>query len=76
MSPDDRVQLFDELPQKLYGNFCPLLVLEKVTAELLGYQPETAGRLMTTEFIDLKEMQTAAEALSLVRKELNYRNNL
>ena len=40
----------------------------KVTAELLGYAPETAGRLMTTEFIDLKEMQTAAEALSLVRK--------
>jgi len=30
----------------------------KVTAELLGYEPETAGRLMTTEFIDLKEMQS------------------
>ena len=44
----------------------------KVTAELLGYQPETAGRLMTTEFIDLKEMQTAEEALSLIRKRAPF----
>jgi len=29
MSPDDRVQLFDELPQKLYENFYLLLVLVK-----------------------------------------------
>ena len=29
MSPDDRVQLFDELPAKVVGNFYPLLVLAK-----------------------------------------------
>ena len=61
MSPDDRVQLFDELPAKVVRKFLSALSPgeRKVTAELLGYQPETAGRLMTTEFIDLKEMQTA-----------------
>ncbi len=70
MSPDDRVQLFDELPAKVVRKFLSALSPgeRKVTAELLGYEPETAGRLMTTEFIDLKEMQTAEEALSLVRK--------
>ena len=70
MSPDDRVQLFDELPAKVVRKLLSALSPgeRKVTAQLLGYEPETAGRLMTTEFIDLKEMQTAEEALSLVRK--------
>ena len=74
MSPDDRVQLFDELPAKVVRKFLSALSPgeRKVTAELLGYEPETAGRLMTTEFIDLKEMQTAEEALSLVRKRAAF----
>ncbi len=74
MSPDDRVQLFDELPAKVVRKFLSALSSgeRKVTAELLGYQPETAGRLMTTEFIDLKEMQTAQEALSLIRKRAPF----
>ncbi len=74
MSPDDRVQLFDELPAKVVRKFLSALSPgeRKVTAELLGYEPETAGRLMTTEFIDLKEMQTAQEALSMVRKRAPY----
>jgi len=74
MSPDDRVQLFDELPAKVVRKFLSALSPgeRKVTAELLGYQPETAGRLMTTEFIDLKEMQTAEEALLLIRKRAPF----
>ena len=74
MSPDDRVQLFDELPAKVVRKFLSALSPgeRKVTAELLGYEPETAGRLMTTEFIDLKEMQTAEEALALVRKRASF----
>jgi len=74
MSPDDRVQLFDELPAKVVRKFLSALSPgeRRVTAELLGYEPETAGRLMTTEFIDLKEMQTAEEALSLVRKRAPF----
>ncbi|MBK17066.1 MAG: magnesium transporter [Prochlorococcus sp. SP3034] len=74
MSPDDRVQLFDELPAKVVRKLLSALSPgeRKVTAQLLGYEPETAGRLMTTEFIDLKEMQTAEEALSLVRKRAPF----
>ena len=74
MSPDDRVQLFDELPAKVVKKFLSALSPgeRKVTAELLGYQPETAGRLMTTEFIDLKEMQTAQDALALIRKRAPF----
>ena len=33
-----------------------------------GYEAETAGRLMTTEYVALKENQTAAVALEIVRR--------
>jgi magnesium transporter len=70
MSPDDRVRLFDELPAKVVRRLQAELspAERRVTAQLLGYAPETAGRLMTTEFIDLKEFHSAAQALAIVRR--------
>ena len=70
MSPDDRARLFEELPAKVVRQLLSELSPEerRVTAELLGYEPETAGRLMTTEYIALKENQTAALALETVRR--------
>jgi magnesium transporter len=70
MSPDDRVRLFDELPAKVVRRLLAELspAERRVTAQLLGYQPETAGRLMTTEFIDLKEFHSAEQALAIVRR--------
>ena len=71
MSPDDRVRLFDELPAKVVRRLLAELSPSerKVTAQLLGYEPETGGRLMTTEFIDLKESYKAAQALAIVRRQ-------
>ena len=70
MSPDDRVDLFDELPAKVVRRLLAELspAERRVTAQLLGYEPETAGRLMTTEFIDLKEFHSVAQALTIVRR--------
>ena len=70
MSPDDRVRLFDELPAKVVRRLLMELspAERRVTAQLLGYEAETAGRLMTTEFIDLKEFHSAAQALTIVRR--------
>jgi len=70
MSPDDRVRLFDELPAKVVRRLLAELspAERRVTAQLLGYEPETAGRLMTTEFIDLKEFHSAAQALTIIRR--------
>ena len=70
MSPDDRARLFEELPAKVVRQLLSELSPEerRVTAELLGYEPETAGRLMTTEYVSLKENQTAAVALEIVRR--------
>ena len=40
----------------------------KIINELLKYPEDSAGSIMTTEFIDLKEDMTAEEALKRVRK--------
>jgi len=74
MSPDDRVRLFDELPAKVVRRLLAELSPEerRVTAQLLGYQSETAGRLMTTEFVDLKEFLTVSQALKLVRQRATF----
>ena len=70
MSPDDRVRLFDELPAKVVRRLLAELspAERRVTAQLLGYEAETAGRLMTTEYIDLKEFHSAEQALEIVRR--------
>jgi len=70
MSPDDRVRLFDELPAKVVRDLLTRLspAERRVTAEMLGYGSGTAGRLMTNEFIDLKEFHSAAQALDIVRR--------
>ena len=74
MSPDDRVRLFDELPAKVVRRLLSALSPEerRVTAQLLGYESETAGRLMTTEFIDLKEFLSVEQALKLVRQRAPF----
>lgn len=69
MSPDDRVRLFDELPAKVVRQ----LLMEMSPAErdstamMLGYEPNTAGRIMTPEYIALKETMTVATALDYIR---------
>jgi len=69
MSPDDRARLFEELPAKVVTALLPQLSPQEreATALLLGYAPNTAGRIMTPEHISLKESLTAAQALERVR---------
>ncbi|MCL2587300.1 MAG: magnesium transporter [Firmicutes bacterium] len=71
LSPDDRVHLFDELPAKVAKRLIGLLSPEerKVTYMLMGYEPETAGRIMTPYFISLKKEMTAGQALEKIRKQ-------
>jgi magnesium transporter len=70
MSPDDRARLFDELPAKVVRR---LLVdmnpaERSATALLLGYPDESAGRIMTSEFVTLRGSLTAAQALDRIRR--------
>lgn len=70
MSPDDRASLLDELPAKVAKRLLALLTPEEraATALLLGYGENTAGRIMTPEYIDLKSFVSVAQALEKIRR--------
>jgi magnesium transporter len=70
MSPDDRAYLLDELPAIVAKRLLALLTPEErdATALLLGYEEDTAGRIMTPEYIDLKSYVTVAQALEKIRR--------
>ncbi|NEO68194.1 magnesium transporter [Moorena sp. SIO3H5] len=69
MSPDDRAKLFDELPAKVVRRLQSQLSPKerRATALLLGYEEGTAGRIMTPEYISLKENLTVSETLDQIR---------
>lgn len=71
MSPDDRAELFDELPAKVVKRLLQELSSEQrqATATILGYPEGTAGRLMTTEYVWLREGLTVGEALNKIRRQ-------
>ncbi len=70
MSPDDRTQLLEELPAEVTHQLLALLSPEerKLATTMLGYPEESVGRLMTNDFIDLRVIMTAGEALAHIRK--------
>ena len=70
MQPDDRTQLFDELPAHVVERLLKLLPpLERKEAnELLNYPHNSAGRIMTPEYVGLQMDMTVAKALEHIRK--------
>jgi magnesium transporter len=73
MSPDDRVRLFDELPAKIVRRLLAELSPgeRQATALLLGYEDGKAGRIMTPEYISLKESLTVSQTLERIRSLAN-----
>ncbi|MEL6501438.1 MAG: magnesium transporter, partial [Cyanobacteria bacterium J06623_1] len=73
MSPDDRARMFDELPAKVVRRLVSQLSPKErqATAILLGYGEETAGRIMTPEYISLKENLTVSQTLERIRNLAN-----
>ena len=70
MDPDDRADLFEELEDDEQKAFLDELdddVAEE-TQELLGWDPETAGGLMTTDYVGLDPDMKVWEAIEHVRK--------
>jgi magnesium transporter len=70
MSPDDRARLFEELPALVVKRLRQRMTPEEwnSTSILLGYSEETAGRMMTPEFVDLKDHMTVRESLKRIRR--------
>ena len=69
LSPDDRTQLFEELPGQVTQRLLNLLNPQDLaeTRKLLGYPPESVGRLMTPDYIAVRPEWTIGKVLQHVR---------
>jgi magnesium transporter len=69
MTPDDRVDALEELEEARAGEILSSIPTEArgETERLLSYPPETAGGIMTTEFVSVSQDALVEDALSSVR---------
>ena len=67
---DDAVDMIEEMPanvvKRILANTKP--ESRKIINELLKYPDDTAGSIMTTEFIDLKETMTVEKAFDIIKE--------
>ncbi|MDD5692349.1 MAG: magnesium transporter [Candidatus Omnitrophica bacterium] len=80
MAPDERADLFKELPKKVFRKLFLLASNEeaKNIRELIDFREGTAGSLMTTEFVGLKKEMTAKQAIIHIQENLraDHRENI
>lgn len=71
MNPDERAELFEELPAGVVRWLLQELSPEQhqAAAIILGYSEGTAGRVMTTQYIRLGESLTVRQALHRIRHQ-------
>ncbi len=70
MADDDAAEVLADLPEDVRENILRLMADKETeeVAELLSYPEDTAGRIMTTEFLAVPETITAGEATAQIRK--------
>ncbi len=69
MDPDDAAELVSELDYERAEKLLSLMGVSDRAAisQLLGYREDTAGRIMTQEFVSLGEGETIADAIVTLR---------
>ncbi len=70
LEPDDRTELFEEMPPHLTRTLINLLPSKerKVALQLLGYPEDSVGRLMTPDYVTLRDYWTIKKAMQHIRK--------
>ena len=78
MSDDDRTELFDELPATTVKRLLLKLSPEerRLANTLLGYPEDSAGRIMTPEYIALKAHMTVKSALERIREKARSKETI
>jgi magnesium transporter len=69
MTPDDRADVLEELEEDHADDILAEIPAEarRETERLLAYDPESAGGIMTTEFVSVGAVMTVEDALAAVR---------
>lgn len=70
LTPDDRTALLEELPGEVTQRLLEVLGQEdlKEARTLLGYPEESVGRLMTPDYVAIRESWTIQQAMDQIRK--------
>jgi magnesium transporter len=70
MSPDDRTALLEEMPSATTRQLIQLLTPgeRRIAQALLGYPEGSVGRLMTPDFVSVRENWTVKDVLDYVRE--------
>ncbi|MGL4394372.1 MAG: magnesium transporter [Brevinema sp.] len=78
IDPDDRTRLLGELPPDVVTKMLKLLPMEerKIANTLLNFPEDSAGRMMTTEFVAFSPELTAAEAMSMLKQQVSQKETI
>ena len=71
MAPDDRTALLEELPGSVTKQLIGLLTPDerRIATQLLGYPEESVGRLMTPDYVAIRDSWTMTEVLDHLRRD-------
>ena len=69
MTPDDRADVLEDLPEERADEILEAIPAEarRETQELLAYEPDTAGGLMTTQIVSVPPNEVVETAVAQVR---------
>lgn len=78
ISPDDRTAFLQGLPGEAVAQILKILSPEEraVAQSLLNFPPQSVGRLMTTDFLEVREDWTAGQVLDHVRENARQTETL
>ncbi len=78
MAPDDRTALLEEMPSAAARQLIKVLTPEerRIATALLGYPEGSVGRLMTPDFVAVRENWTVKQVLDYVREHGQDRETL
>ncbi len=78
MDPDDAVDLLQAMSDEMAFGILNALPGEKaaILERLLVYDPETAGGMMTTEFVSVSNLLTRKEAIDRIREQSVWAFNI
>ena len=70
MPPDDRAQLFEEMPGQVTAKVLALMnpAERRKTQIILGYPPESIGRIMTPDYLTIRPEWTVQQAMDHIRR--------
>jgi len=78
LEPDERVRLFDEMPATFVKKMLSALSPSErdMTNLLMGYRAQTAGRIMTPEYVRVSRNMSVANALEKVKENAKEKETI